>query len=266
MTTATSTVCIDPEPFDTKQEKVCAIGSQNVPNQGAPIAVTRIDQEAAGGKIHFKISIKNVGKGEVIWGKDGIDPLLDRCNPNQGGRLNRKDFDRVQLEKVGIGNVDLFAQGKCAPFADGTNNLVWLFNGEGFVICTYDIPNTIQSAFTTPIEIKLRYAYRSTISKPIQIKKLAVGSPCVPSTSCAVLGCGKTDSCRTYCGACPPPPSCNTNCGACSYPQACDYNGDGDASDGQQLCSGGKQAISVDSGCTCVYGGCSVSCGSCQPR
>ena len=177
-TKSTPTVCIDPEPFDLRQEKVCNIGSQTVPNQGSPIAITKIDQEAAAGKIQFKITIKNAGKGDVIWDESGISGLegdtglLNRCNPNQGGRLDRKDFDRVQLEKVKIGTDDLFAQGKCAPFADGTNNIVRLFNGEGFVICTYDVPDTVQSAYTTPIDIELRYAYRSTISKPIQIKKL----------------------------------------------------------------------------------------------
>lgn len=174
-TKSTPAVCIDPEPFDSRQEKVCAIGSQAVPNQGAPVAVTRIDQEAAAGKIQFKISIKNVGDGDVVWDKEGISELsalLDRCSPNEGGKLDRKDFDRVQLEKVEIGEVDLFSGNKCAPFADGTNNIVRLFDGEGFVICTYDVPDTVQSAYTTPIDIELRYAYRSTISKPIQIKKL----------------------------------------------------------------------------------------------
>lgn len=175
-TKSTPTVCIDPEPFDSRQEKVCTIGSQTVPNQGAPIAVTKIEQEATTRKIQFKISIKNVGKGDVIWNKDGILPaLLGRCDPNQGGRLDRKDFDRVVLEKVKIGSADLLADGKCSPFADGTagtTNLIRLFDSEGFVICTYDVPKNTQSAYTTPINIELRYAYRSTILKPIQIKKL----------------------------------------------------------------------------------------------
>ena len=173
-TKSTPTVCIDPEPFDSRQEKVCTTGSQTIPNQGAPVAVTKIEQEAATGKIQFKISIKNVGKGDVIWNKDiTVVDLLDRCDPNKGGKLDRKDFDRVQLEKVKIGSDDLFAQGRCTPFADGTNNIVRMFDNEGFVICTYDVPDTIQSAYTTPIDIELRYAYRSTILKPIQIKKIA---------------------------------------------------------------------------------------------
>ena len=183
-TKSTPTVCIDPEPFDLRQEKVCNIGSQTVPNQGAPIAITKIDQEAAAGKIQFKITIKNIGKGDVIWDESGISGLggdtglLNRCDPNEGGKLDRKDFDRVKVEKIKIGTVDLWnadkTKNKCSPFADGTNDIVRLFNGEGFVICTLDVKDlgNIQSAYTTPIDIELRYAYRSTISKPIQIKKL----------------------------------------------------------------------------------------------
>lgn len=170
VTKAVSTVCIDPEPFDTKREKVCSTGNQNLPNQGAPIAVTRIEQESARGKIYFKIAIKNVGRGDVLWGTaDGV-AVVNRCNPNQGTKLERKEFDRVKLKKVKMGDSDRTTN--CAPFIDGTPNRIGLFNGEGFVICSYDVPSTVQSAYTTPIDIELEYVYRSTISMPIQIKSL----------------------------------------------------------------------------------------------
>jgi len=178
-TKASPTICIDPHPFDSRQEKVCGIGTTTLTSQGAPIAVTKVEQEAATGKIQFKIHIKNVGNGDVIWDKSvenlgGRGGLMDRCSPVGGGILNRKDFDRVQLESVKIGSVDLFKTGKCGPFSDGTNNIVKLFGGEGFVICTLNIAElgNIQSAYTTPINVELRYAYRSTISKRIDIRKL----------------------------------------------------------------------------------------------
>jgi len=178
-TKANPTVCIDPHPFDNRQEKVCQIGSTSLSSLGAPIAVTRIEQEAATGKIQFKIHIKNVGGGDVIWDKEignlaGRRGLLDRCSPLGGGILNRKDFDRVQLEKVEIGNVDMLKEGLCSPFSDGTDNIVKLFDGEGFVICTLNVADlgSVQSAYTTPLNIEIRYAYRSTISKRIGIKKL----------------------------------------------------------------------------------------------
>lgn len=170
-TKASPTVCIDPQPFDDRQEKVCNIGSQTLETQGAPITVTRIDQEASTTKMQFKITIENVGGGDVL--KPG-DDTLEKCNPLEGGSLDRKDFDRVQLTKVEVGGVDLFEKGKCSPFADGSDNLVRLFDGEGFVICTLDMSmlGGAQSAYTTPLNIKLIYNYRSTISKSIRISKL----------------------------------------------------------------------------------------------
>jgi hypothetical protein len=176
VTKASPTVCIDPNPFDTKSEKVCTIGSQTLSTQGAPIAVTKIDQEAARNKIQFRIHIKNVGDGDVL--KQGADKddnkILDKCSPLGGGLLGRKDFDRVEVQKIMVGGVDLLGTKKCSPFAEDTNNIMRLFDGEGFVICTLTVSKlgTTQSAYTTPLNIELAYNYRSTISKPIRIQKL----------------------------------------------------------------------------------------------
>ena len=184
-TKASPTVCVDPQPFDDKQEKVCNIGSQILSTQGAPVAVTKIEQEASTGKIQFKIHVKNVGGGDVIKTgdsdtleeDDSTVPTLSRCSPLGNGSLHRKDFDRVQLQKVQIGDVDLLKDNKCSPFADGTANsdkLIRLFEGEGFVICTLTVKvlGPVESAYTTPINIELGYNYRSTISKSIKISKL----------------------------------------------------------------------------------------------
>ncbi len=180
-TKASPTVCIDPFPFDDRQQKVCSIGSQTLPSQGAPIAITRIDQEAATNNIKFKITIKNVGKWDVL--KPGSDEsnvnILDKCSlsADVAGKkpaLDRKDFDKIKLEKVEIGSVDLFKNGKCGPFADGSTDIIRLFNGEGFIICSLDISSlgTIPSAYTTPLNIQLSYSYRSTASRHIKISKL----------------------------------------------------------------------------------------------
>lgn len=191
VTKASPNVCIDPLPFDDRQEKVCTIGSQALETQGAPVAVTSIAQEASTNKIQFKITMKNVGDGDVLK-PDADDAALGKCSPlgGAGGRLDRKDFDRIQLTKVEIGGVNLLATDKmkCSPFADDTaksgTNLIQLFNGEGFIICTLDINNAqsqgvftnVQSAYTTPLSIELGYNYRSTISKPIKISKLTTVS------------------------------------------------------------------------------------------
>jgi hypothetical protein len=170
-TKASPGVCIDPRPFDDRQEKVCYIGSQELTTQGAPVAVTKIEQEASTSKIQFKISIENVGDGDVLKPDTAGSAILDKCNPLSRDALDRKDFDRVQVKKIEIGGVNLL-NGKCGPFADGTNNLVQLFEGKGFIICTMDVPQDVPSAYTTPLNIELGYNYRSSISKSIRISKL----------------------------------------------------------------------------------------------
>jgi hypothetical protein len=164
ITKASPSVCIDPFPYDEKQKKVCKIGSQTLPTQGAPIAITRIDQEASSSKMQFKISIKNVGGGDAL----SLDSL-ENCNPFSGPKLNRKDFDKVEMLAATAGPFEL----DCGPFVDGRN--IRLSNGEGFVICSLKSDSFIDagSAYTTPLNLRFRYGYRSTITKPITISRIA---------------------------------------------------------------------------------------------
>mgnify|MGYP001606764448 CR=1 FL=1 len=161
-TKASPAVCVDPHPFDG-QDKVCEIGSKQLTSQGAPIAITRIDEEASTNKIQFKIYVKNVGGGDVIK-----LAALERCSLVDKG-LEKDDFNSVELVSAAIGPTSL----NCMPFADGSSNLIQLFNGEGFVICSLDTSNLgAESAYMTPFNIELRYGYMSTISKNIKISKL----------------------------------------------------------------------------------------------
>ncbi len=163
VTKASPSICIDPFPFDDKQKKVCKVGSQTLSSQGAPLAITKIDQEASSNKIRIKLNLKNVGKGDII-----LLNALDSCNPLEGDKLEREDFDKVELVRADAG----FATLKCEPLEG--NNLIKLHNGEGFVICSIDKADyeDTNSAYTTPLNLEFKYGYRTTISKPIKISKL----------------------------------------------------------------------------------------------
>ena len=167
-TKASPSVCIDPFPFDEKQKKVCKVGSQTLASQGAPIAITSIDQEASSTKIQFKINLKNAGKGDIIK----ID-TLDRCNPTGGQSLERNDFDRIEMVRADAGLSTL----RCGPFTEG-NGIIRLNNGQGFIICTLDKESyqDTKSAYTTPLNLEFRYGYRTTASKPIKISKITATS------------------------------------------------------------------------------------------
>jgi len=163
-TKASPSVCIDPFPFDNSQDKVCSIGSAKLSSQGAPIAITSIEQEASASKIQFKINIKNLGDGEVI----NFDSL-DKCDPTHGKLFERSDFDKIILDKASVG----FSELTCGPFPDG-NNIIRLSDGEGFILCSInkDSYENEKSAYTTPLNLEIKYGYRTTETKPIRISKI----------------------------------------------------------------------------------------------
>jgi len=177
-------VCIDPNPYSTvKEKKVCEVQPVTLTNQGAPVAVTRIDEEALSGRTQFKITIKNVGGGDVL--RDGDGAIIKKCNPAEQLRIERGDIDKVKVVNVKIANQELI----CGPFAEVSPGIskgqditravqgwIRLINGEGFVICEMPRDPTKKTAYTTPLTIRLHYGYRTTIEKKIQIKNEAFSS------------------------------------------------------------------------------------------
>ena len=173
-TVAGPSVCIDPNPYSTTNEKkVCQVQDISLSSQGAPVAITKIDEEAFATKTQFKITIKNAGNGEVIK-----YDMLNKCGPS-GEKILREEVDRVHLQEVRIGNKEL----TCGPFTDtggsaarGRGGDVRLINGEGFVIC--ELPSSdygSKTAYITPMTISLVYIYRNSIEKKIQIKQEVSG-------------------------------------------------------------------------------------------
>ena len=190
-TVASTPVCIDFEPNKRTVEKVCKTSPINLKSQGAPIAVTSVEEEVLGSEIRFKIKIKNIGGGDVFsaWDAGNSKHATENCNPTSIS-IERKNFDLVTLQSVFIndksGTLQDLSDGaeerKCVSLKkligkDGTeiadSKAIKLLDGEGFIICT--APKTLFAAqpqgFTTPLEIKLSYGYRTTIQKDIEIVK-----------------------------------------------------------------------------------------------
>jgi len=173
-TIAGPTICIEPNPYSTIQEKkICEVSDTQLSGQGAPVAVTKIEEEAFERKTQFKITIKNVGNGDVLK----VD-AFEKCDPYGTKKLERDDIDKVYLQEVKIADNQL----QCRPFATdpvtSTSGYIRLINGEGSIICelSKDIyPNYERSktAFTTPLTIRLNYFYKNTAQRNLQIKKEA---------------------------------------------------------------------------------------------
>jgi hypothetical protein len=163
-TLASPTVCIDSEPFAySSAEKACQPGFVDnlLGTQGAPVAVTSIKVEPAPRKSLFRISIQNVGGGQVI--KSDYSSL-DRCNPNDPGGLDYKDEDWVKIEEVKVGGTSI--QANCKPLDQG---YIKLQNNKAEIYCT--LGGISASALTAPMTIKLSYGYRDSIIQKIEIVK-----------------------------------------------------------------------------------------------
>jgi len=153
-TIASQTVCIDPEPYSTKQKtRVCVVPpSYSLSGgQGAPVAVTKVEETVLLNKIQFKIYIKNLGDGYVID--------KNRLNIDCPYSLDYTNLDKVYVS----GRVSGYSL-SCKP-----NNPIRLINGEGNMICTIPKPAMSKSAYTTPLQIKLEYGYTSSIQKSVEI-------------------------------------------------------------------------------------------------
>ncbi len=153
-TIASQTVCIDPEPYSTKQKtRVCTVPpSYSLSGgQGAPVAVTKVEETVLSNKIQFKIYIKNLGDGQVID--------KNRLNIDCPYSLDYTNLDKVYVS----GRVSGYSL-SCRP-----TNPIMLINGIGSVICTVPKPTMSRSAYTTPLQVNLEYGYSSSIQKSVEI-------------------------------------------------------------------------------------------------
>ena len=165
-TIANPDVCIEPDQLSTTLSRitpVCRAKDVSLGTQGAPVAIDRVEQTTLPNEIQFKITIKNVGKGEVV------DPTAS-CSSQGSALLTRQNLDRVKASSVKIG-----AEGKelaCRPLDE--NNMVRLIDGTGYIICTLSKKDiTIKTAYVTPLTITLSYDYKQSVDKQITINKIA---------------------------------------------------------------------------------------------
>ena len=155
-TIANPEVCIDPEPGSTYvRDKVCTMDrSLSLTSQGAPVAVTRIDQHATHDNIAFSIYIQNVDDGLVI---DEYDIYQ---NPNLGYDLDRMNY--VTIKEANVGNEPMT---ECRP---SIGERIKLIDGEGYMFCRYSTAGKME-AYETALNIRLGYGYATSIERPMRI-------------------------------------------------------------------------------------------------
>ena len=146
-------VCVDPDPYSAIAQKACiphgaAVGG----GQGAPVAVTSIQQESLKGKTIFKIRISNVGDGQVI--ERGNTPLCTQ--------LTYDKFDQIYYAPFKLGG----AAGQCTPA-----NKIRLVNNQALITCVFHVAGTM--AYTTTLDANMQYGYMASKRKSTQVKKIS---------------------------------------------------------------------------------------------
>lgn len=151
-TIATPTVCIDPDPYTNKiKNKPCNINQVSMTStQGAPVAVTKIEEDVLQNKIKFKITVSNVGGGLIVESNS-----MNKCP----GNLDYYNTDIVYVSGE-ISNSNIYCT---------NNGQLKLKNGFGTILCDANKPGEEISAYRTPLKIKLDYAYTKNIKTSLKI-------------------------------------------------------------------------------------------------
>jgi len=166
-------VCIDPNPTSLG-EKVCNVQDISLSDQGAPLAITLIENRMIPAndlvKPQFLIHIKNKGIGQII----NKDKLEEACTAQ---KLYREDYNRLVLSEFrfsndrysyvftgngGSGNID------CGP------NPLRLTDGEDYIRCTLKegIPKNTPP-FETQAYMKFEYGYTNSVTKNVVIETIS---------------------------------------------------------------------------------------------
>lgn len=156
-TVASAQICINPtmEVAGLSQAQSVCKADQSISlsgGQGAPIAVTRIEQTTTPTdfdkgiyELELKIHISNLGKGEVFE-ESG-------CNGVKNVKIADINFHTFRL---GSGIV--------------CNNQIELESKDNILTCTAEI-NSQMGAFPTPFTIELSYWYEDKVEKTIEVLK-----------------------------------------------------------------------------------------------
>jgi len=161
VTKATAMVCIDPNPR-SNTKKVCRPSTVSLGGgQGAPIAITSIEQQAGTGKAVFTIHVQHNKKNTYDEVFDYYN--LWKCDPQAGAIVKPTDKNIAYVGMITLSGIPLV----CTPYE-------WIRldqGGSGVISCTatYDVMST---AYEAPLEVELWYGYSKNIYKEILIRKI----------------------------------------------------------------------------------------------
>lgn len=159
-TISTALVCVDPNPLDTSSDKACKVQKTYATgSQGAPVAIQSVESEARPTGMFFRIHVANTAGGTQQASGTVFDQNKMASCP---AGLQYSDLNAMKFS-VDIASTAL----QCQP----SNGELRLVNNKGTIFCQFTNAQNIP-AYQTPLNIKLSYGYKSSISKIVEIENL----------------------------------------------------------------------------------------------
>jgi len=159
-TRATVPICVDPKAYDPRATgKACTAGDVTLSGgQGAPVAVTKVEQVSSPDKLILKIYFSNVGGGDLFNIESGVGQTINNAAENG---INLQNQNKLTAT-VKLGSQTL----TCQP----TNTA---FRVSDILYCTYNIDSNTVEAYSTVLDITASYGYKETIRKQLNIINLS---------------------------------------------------------------------------------------------
>jgi hypothetical protein len=153
-------ICIDPNPQAPQSGKVCR-GDRSISmgSQGAPVAVTNVEQDNTGSSVILNFDVSNVGNGRVI-----DLGMLQACSPYYPGKKRPSMYDTVYIGQAYLGNDPL----------DCGRSTIRLQDGRAEFTCRYEFRGEYDtdSAYTRPLKMELWYGYSERIRRSINVRRI----------------------------------------------------------------------------------------------
>lgn len=164
-TRASTMICIDPKP-NSNAKKACIARDVSLSGgQGAPVAVTRVEQQASSGKIVLTITVKHTKKNSLDDLFD-INQLFYKCDPHQGEIVKPSDKNIVDILQVELSGMDI------TQTCSGGGRIRLDQSGYGQFTCTAYLQGNSEAAYEAPLTVSLGYGYSKNIYKEILIKRI----------------------------------------------------------------------------------------------
>ena len=153
-TFATGEVCVDPDIINNNND-ACRSSDISLKDQGAPVALKKIEIDNRNNLVIFMLEFKNVGGGDVLT--SGITTNEKNCLSPE---MNKRNVIKITSMEFGTDDVT-----SCV------NKEVRLYDGKGEIFCTYSMKDRSEnSAFKTTLSVEFEYGYRNSVSKKIALK------------------------------------------------------------------------------------------------